>query len=292
MNSLFSSVLTMCLAAGWMVPGICILRLLLNRCPKKYLVLLWGMVAVRLICPVAAKSSLSLLPGNLAPAPGFPALSLWPMWLAGAAVMLLWGGVRLIRLKRRLAEAVWCAENVWLCDHLAAPFVMGFLHPRIYLPSGLDPEDARLVLAHEQTHIRRRDSLWKAAAYVLLSVYWFHPLLWLAYWLFCRDVELACDEQVVSGLPPAARRSYANLMITCAAPGAPVPGFGSWGLKTRIRAVLGYRKPPEWALPVFILALILAAACFLTDAKPAYSQTVHSAASRFFRELNQVASGK
>lgn len=292
MNALFSRILTMCLAAGWMVPGLCILRLLLNRCPKKYLVLLWGMVAFRLICPVAAKSSLSLLPGNLTPAPGLSALSLWPVWLAGAAAMLLWGGIRLFRLKRRLEEAVWCAENIWLCDHLTEPFVMGILHPRIYLPSGMGQEDAQLVLAHEQAHIRRRDSLWKAVAYVLLSVYWFHPLLWLAYWLFCRDVELACDEQVASGLTPAGRRKYAALMITCAAPQAPVPGFGSWGLKTRLRAVLGYRKPPKWALPVFILALILAAACFLTDAKPAYSQTVQSAASQFFQELNQVASGK
>lgn len=292
MSALFARILTMCFAAGWMVPGICILRLLLSRCPKRYLVLLWGMVAVRLICPVAAKSSLSLLPENPASVPGLSTLSLWPMWLAGAAVMLLWGGIRLFYLKRRLASAVWYTENVWLCDHLTAPFVMGVLYPRIYLPSGLDPEDARLVLAHERTHVRWRDSLWKTAAYVLLSLYWFHPLLWLAYWLFCRDVELACDEQVASALSPAARRSYANLLITCAVPGAPVPGFGSRGLKTRIRAVLSYRKPPGWALPVFILALVLAAACFLTDAKPAYSQTVHSAATRFFRELNQVASGK
>ena len=206
--------------------------------------------------------------------------------------MLLWGGIRIFRLKRRLEEAAWCAGNIWLCDHLTEPFVMGVLRPKIYLPSGMNREDAQLVLAHEQAHIRRRDSLWKAVAYVLLSVYWFHPLLWLVYWLFCRGVKLTWDERVPPVLTPEGLRKYSSRRTPCAAPKAPVPGFGSWGLKTRLRAVLGYRKPPKWALPVFVVALILAAACFLTDAKPAYSQTVQSAASQFFQELNQVASGK
>lgn len=287
MNALFSRMLTMCLAAGWMVPALCLLRLVLSRCPRRYVVLLWGMVALRLLCPVTVKSRLSLVPRGLSSVPA--ALPLCAAWLTGVAIMPLWGGIRLYRLRRKLAEAVWWKENVWRCDHLPAPFVMGFVHPRIYLPSDLQPEDAALVLAHERAHIRRGDTVWKALAYVLLSVYWYHPLLWLAYWLFCQDVELACDEKVVSELTPAERRRYAGLMITCAAPNAPVPGFGSHGLKTRIHTVLCYRKPPRWATPVFLAVLVVASVCFLTDARPAYSPSVHSAADQFFQELTAIA---
>lgn len=292
MNALFSRMLAMCLAAGWMVPALCVVRLLLTRCPKRYAVRLWGMVALRLLCPVTVKSRLSLLPRSLPAAPASTALPLGAVWLAGAAVMLLWGGLRLYRLRTRLTEAAWWKENVWRCDHLPAPFVMGLVHPKIYLPSDLPEADAALVLAHERAHVRRCDSVWKALAYVLLSVYWFNPLLWLAYWLFCRDVELACDESVAAGLTPVERRRYAGLMITCAAPDAPVPGFGSYGLKARIRTVLGYRKPPRWAAPAFAVALIISAVCFLTDAKPAYSPAVHSATDQFFQQLTAIAAEK
>lgn len=292
MKTMFSRMLTMCLAAGWMVPVLCLLRLLLSGCPKKYRVLLWSTVALRLVCPVTVQSRLSLLPRELTSVPISPAPPLWAAWLTGTAVMLLGGFVRLFRLKRKLAEAVWCGKNVWCCDHLPAPFVLGFVRPKIYLPSSLRPDEAVLVLAHEQAHEARLDALWKLVAYLLLSVYWFNPLLWLAYRLFCQDVELACDERVASELSPEARRKYAHVMISCAAPGAPVPGFGSSGLKTRIRAVLGYRRPSRWALPSFVAAMVVAATCFLTEAKLDDAYLVESAANQFFQELNEIASDR
>lgn len=203
-------------------------------------------------------------------------------------LVLACGGFRLLRLKRRLGEAVHLRGNLWLCDHLPGAFVMGVLHPKIYIPSDLQPEAMALVIAHERTHIRRGDVLWKGIAYVLLSIYWFHPLLWLAYLLFCRDVELACDQAATAGLSQAARREYAQALVSCAAPAAPVPGFGSHILKERIHTILDDRKPPRWAVPAFLVAFLLLAACFMTNAKPRYSPQVTAAVGQFLEELAAV----
>lgn len=127
--------------------------------------------------------------------------------------------------------------------------------------------------------------MWKGIAYVLLSIYWFHPLLWLAYLLSCRDVELACDQAVTVGLSWEERREYAEALVSCAAPAAPVPGFRSRSLKERIRAILDNRKPPRWAVPAFLAAFCLLAACFMTNAKPRYNPQVTAAVGQFFEDL-------
>lgn len=292
MKTLLSRMLSMCLRAGWMVPVLCTLRFLLAKCPKKLTLLLWAALGLRLICPMTVKTGISILPQRLTTAPVPLSGLLGVVWMSGTAAMLLLGSIRLHRLKAKLAEAALCGKNVWLCDYLPVPFVLGVIHPRIFLPSSLRPEEAVLVLAHEQAHVERYDALWKLLAYLLLCVYWFNPLLWLAYWLFCQDVEMACDEKVAAQLTPEARRKYANVMISCASPGAPVPGFGGRGLKARIRAVLGYREPPKWAVPALVLALMVVSVFFLADGGADRSQALHSAADRFFQELYTVASGK
>lgn len=290
MTRLFTRVLEMGMVSGWMVLPVCLLQFLLRRCPKKYAVYLWAMVAVRLVCPATVQSRLSLVPHQLEAAPqGLVSLPLGAIWLTVAILMLLFGGIRLYRLTRRLKEAVLWKDNVWLCDHLPAPFVLGVRRPRIYLPSDLTPEAAELVLVHEREHIRRRDALWKILAYTLLCVYWFHPLLWLAYRLFSMDVELACDQAAAAKLDGKKRQKYAELMILCAAPAAPVPGFGSHGLKKRIYTVLGYREPSRWSLPVFIAAVALAGVCFLTSPMANSESPVEDAAGQFFSQLDSVA---
>ena len=171
----------MALAAGWMVLPICVLRWLLQRCPRKYLVLLWVPVAMRLCLPLQIQSTVSLVPTALSRMSYEPSQRFLFLWLAGTGCVLACGGFRLLRLKRRLGEAVHLRGNLWLCDHLPGAFVMGLLHPKIYIPSDLQPEAMALVIAHERAHIRRGDVLWKGIAYALLSIYWFHPLLWLGF---------------------------------------------------------------------------------------------------------------
>mgnify|MGYP005850353405 FL=1 len=278
----------MALAAGWMVLPICVLRWLLQRCPRKYLVLLWVPVAMRLCLPLQIQSTVSLVPTALSRMSYEPSQRFLFLWLAGTGCVLACGGFRLLRLKRRLGEAVHLRGNLWLCDHLPGAFVMGLLHPKINIPSDLQPEAMALVIAHERAHIRRGDVLWKGIAYVLLSIYWFHPLLWLAYLLFCRDVELACDQAATARLSRAARREYAQALVSCAAPAAPVPGFGSHLLKERIHTILDDRKPPRWAVPAFLVAFLLLAACFMTNAKPRYSPQVTAAVGQFLEELAAV----
>ena len=290
MTGLFTRALKMAMVSGWIVLPVCLLRHILRRCPKKYTVCLWALVAVRLVCPVTVHSSLSLIPQRLELAASkLATLPLGAIWLTGMGAMLLLGFFRLLRLTRRLKEAVLWKDNVWVCDYLPTPFVLGVLRPKIYLPSCLTPEDAQLVLAHEREHVRRLDALWKILAYGLLCAYWFHPLLWLAYWLFGMDVELACDQATAAKLSGIKRQKYAELIIVWAAPAAPVPGFGSHGLKKRIRTVLGYRKASRWSLPVFLVTTALVAACFLTSPMSGMDAPVQEAVGQFFSQLDTVA---
>lgn len=158
MTGLFTRALKMAMVSGWIVLPVCLLRHVLHRCPKKYTVCLWALVAVRLVCPVTVRSSLSLIPQRLELAASkLATLPLGAIWLAGMGTMLQLGFFRLLRLTRRLKEAVLWKDNVWVCDYLPTPFVLGVFRPKIYLPSCLKPEDAQLVLAHEREHIRRLD---------------------------------------------------------------------------------------------------------------------------------------
>ena len=236
MTDLFIELLNRSIAAGWLVLAVLAARLLLRRAPRWSRVLLWGLVAVRLVCPVTLESIFSLLPTgqtvspdigmqrtpaitsgvtainnavnpvlqhSFAPQPAASAnpLQIWlalaaVIWAVGAAGMLLYALVSWLRLRRRLATAVRLRDNIFQSERIDTPFVLGMLRPRIYLPFRLSEEHLDSVIAHEQAHIRRGDHWWKPLGFVLLAVYWFHPQLWLAYWLFCRDIEGACDEKV------------------------------------------------------------------------------------------------
>lgn len=274
MTGLFTRALKMAMVSGWIVLPVCLLRHVLHRCPKKYTVCLWALVAVRLVCPVTVRSSLSLIPQRLELAASkLATLPLGAIWLAGMGTMLQLGFFRLLRLTRRLKEAVLWKDNVWVCDYLPTPFVLGVFRPKIYLPSCLTPEDAQLVLAHEREHVRRLDPMWKI----------------LAYGLFGLDVELACDQATAAKLNSKKRQKYAELIITWAAPAAPVPGFGSHGLKKRIRTVLGYRKASRWSLPVCLVTACLVAICFLTSPMSSIDAPVQEAVGQFFAQLDTVA---
>lgn len=190
------------------------------------------------------------------------------VWLAGAAVMLLYALISWLRLRRRVSAAMSVGEGVWICDEAASPFILGLFRPRIYLPSALAPENTKHVLAHERAHLSRRDHWWKAVGYVLLAVYWFQPLCWLAYALLCRDIELACDEKVVKR-PGVDRKAYSNALLACAVKRSGITvcplAFGEVSVRSRVKSVLNYRKPAFWIILAALLACAVLAVCFLTD---------------------------
>ena len=191
------------------------------------------------------------------------------LWIAGMGILLAHSLVSYIRLRRRVRTAVRLEESVYVSEFADTPFILGLVRPRIYLPSGMPEEMRSPVLAHEQAHLRRRDNLWKLCGYALLCVYWFHPLIWVAYTLFCRDMELACDESVIKEYDAHGRRMYSEALLACsidrhAAISYPL-AFGEVGVRERIRSVIQYKKPAFWAIVAAMAACIAVAICFLTD---------------------------
>ncbi|MCM1120231.1 MAG: M56 family metallopeptidase [bacterium] len=219
-----------------------------------------------------------VLDSSLAPAPGdsVTPLQVWffvggLVWAAGLAVFLGYALLSYLRLRRKVGEAVLSADQVYVCDAVRSPFILGVVRPRIYLPSDIDRAQMEYVLAHERAHLKRGDHWWKPLGYLLLAVYWFNPLVWVAYILFCRDIELACDEKVISRLNLDERKAYSNALVdrstgrrmVMACPVA----FGEVGVKERVKAVLHYRKPTFWLIVAAVLAMGIVAVCFLTDPK-------------------------
>ena len=191
------------------------------------------------------------------------------IWLAGMGLMLVYAAESWLRIRRRVAPSVHIGNQVWLCDHIDTPFILGIFQPRIYLPSGLNGRDADFVLAHEQSHLKRKDHWWKPLGFLLLSIYWFNPVLWAAYILLCRDIEMACDEKVVKELELDEKKAYSTVLLNCSLPRHMIAAcplaFGEVGVKNRVRKVLNYKKPAFWIVLISVILCIAAAVCLLTD---------------------------
>lgn len=315
MEAMFLQLVNLSMTAGWLVLAVLALRLLLRRAPKSILCAMWGLVGLRLLCPVSIESPLSLIPSvqtlpetaltaaqpeiysgvavidrvvnpvlanALAAAPGEsvnPAQVLagvlpW-IWLLGMVGMLGYALFTTLRLRRRVSTAVRLEQGVKQSEYVKTPFVLGLIHPTIYLPFHMESADAVHVLAHERAHIRRGDPWWKMLGFVLLAIYWFHPLMWVAYFFLCRDMEAACDESVIRGFSREERQGYAEalLRLSVAVPalhGCPL-AFGEVGVKGRIKRVINYKKPGFWIVTAAVLAAIVVAVCFLTS--PAAEKT-------------------
>ncbi|MCM1189591.1 MAG: M56 family metallopeptidase [bacterium] len=311
MDLIFVNLLNRSIAAGWLILAVIVLRLLLRNAPKRLCCVLWGIVALRLICPFSLESAFSLIPsaevispaavryadkpvidsgvslidsalnpaaGLLAPEPGASVNPLAVrmelagiLWGIGLVCMLLYATVSFGRLKKRVREAVPSGDNIWICDAVESPFILGIVRPRIYLPSSLAAGQTEYVLAHEYAHIKRKDPWWKLLGYLLLCVYWFHPLVWAAYFLLCRDIELACDEKVVRKMGLAEKKAYSTALVDLSAAKSGMSvcplAFGEVGVKERVRAVLRYKKPAFWVTAAAALAVIAVAVCFLTNPK-------------------------
>ena len=191
------------------------------------------------------------------------------IWAAVGSALLLYGLISALRLRFRVREAMHLRENIWLCDTVTSPFLLGIVRPRIYLPSGMEEGQMNYVLAHEHAHLRRLDHIWKPLGYLLLAVHWFNPLVWLAYWLFCRDIETACDQRVVRGWNTEDRKAYSAALLACSQGRRMVlvcpVAFGEVGVKARIKAVLNDKKPAFWVVLAAVLVCAAVAVCFLTD---------------------------
>ena len=221
---------------------------------------------------------------RFAPAPGTSVnpLYIWTavagiVWLVGVAVMAGYALLSSLRMRSVVREAVplesgaALPDNVWLCDEVRSPFILGIVRPKIYLPSGITREQMLCILAHEQAHVERLDHCLKPFGWLLLSVYWFHPLVWIAYMLFCRDLELACDEKVVGGMDLDGRKAYSHALLACSLQRKMIfsypLAFGEIGVRERVKGILHYRKPAGWLAAVAVLACAAVAVCFLTDPK-------------------------
>ena len=193
------------------------------------------------------------------------------VWLIGVVGMLLYALISFLRLRHRVRASVLLEKGVYVCDDISDPFILGLIRPRICLPSGMDEQTRAYVLSHECAHLKRFDHIWKPLGFLLLSVYWFNPLLWLAYVLLCRDIELACDEKVVKELDDAGKAAYSEALVTASVSRRSIAAcplaFGETGVKSRVKSVLNYKKPAFWIILVAILACIAVAICFLTMPK-------------------------
>ena len=310
MSGIFLKLLNLSISASWLVLVVLALRLVLKRAPKWVNVLLWGMVALRLMLPFSIESALSLIPSaetlspevvQFDPAPTItsgvelidnavnPSLSesfaaaplasvnplyVWTylagwVWLIGLGAMLLYALVSYLRLRRRVSVSLCVRENIYLCDAISSPFILGVVKPRIYLPSGLDEVQRQNVLSHERAHLARRDHWWKPLGFALLAVYWFNPLLWLAYTLLCRDIELACDERVLCGMDAGQVKDYSSALLACSVPRrmlAACPlAFGEVGVGARVKNALRYKKPAFWVVAASVAVCVVVAVCFLTN---------------------------
>ncbi len=311
MSELFLEIVNRSIAASWIVIAVLILRFCLKKAPKWVNVLLWGIVAVRLIFPFSIESALSLIPSaetvspsimmetapsvqtgvpaldqvinlvidhSLSPAPGASAnpLQIWisvmaAVWLAGAAALLLYSAISCWRLRRRVREAVILRDNIFQSENAGSPFVLGIIQPKIYLPYSVDSGALAYVIAHEQAHIRRGDHWWKPLGFLLLTVHWFNPLLWLGYILLCRDIELACDEKVIREMGSEQRADYTQALVSCSVSRRSIAAcplaFGEVGIKERVKSVMNYKKPAFWIVLASAVVCAVAAVCFLTNPK-------------------------
>lgn len=304
----FSHILNMSIAASWVVFAVILLRFLLRKTPKWISVALWGIVAVRLLLPFSMESTFSLIPSAQtvpeellkyegvqldAPAhldvvsnPVFSGdvsvelgqtidrvqvhlVNLTSIWLWGIAIMMLYTIISYWNLHRKVKTAVLYKHNIFQSEYVNSPFVLGIIKPKIYLPFHLEEQDMKHVIAHEQAHIRRKDHWWKPFGFLLLTIHWFNPVIWLGYMLFCGDMELACDEKVIRELSAEQRADYSQALLTCSVKQYRIAAcplaFGEVGVKDRVKSILNYKKPAFWMVMLAIVVSVIFALCFMTN---------------------------
>ncbi len=331
MDEIFLKILNMSITASWLILAVLLLRFALKKAPKWIAVLLWGIVALRLLVPFSFESALSLIPSAetfsahniryetpaissgipavnnavnpvlgeaFAPNPGTSVnpLYVWTfvvsaIWLIGIAAMLLYAVISYVRVRRSIAERVPYEGNIFLCDHVKSPFILGLVRPQIYLPSSMDTVAMEPVIAHEKAHLARRDHWWKPMGFLILTVHWFNPLCWIAYVLLYRDIELACDEKVIRQMDLDGKKQYSTALLECSTGRRLVTicplAFGEIGVKERVGNILNYKNPALWIIVVAVVAYAVVTVCFATNPKQDMSQEQHTVQVRITEVENR-----
>lgn len=307
MSKIFTDIFNMSVAASWAILAVLVFRLIFKRSPKFIYCILWGIVGIRLTVPFFPSSRISIIPSavtvvpsNQAQAPHFqsgvgtldsvvneyidihypsangtstaqvtPTDIISYIWIGVAFLFILYAIISYIRLKRRVSSAILISDNVFESERVSSPFVLGLISPKIYLPINMDEDKVRSVLLHERAHIKRRDNIVKPIAFILLSVHWFNPLVWLSYILLCKDIEMACDEKVIKVMTPLERADYSEQLLSLGNVRKTLTvsplAFGEVNVKGRIKSVLSYKKPAFYIVIATLIALLTLAVCLLTN---------------------------
>lgn len=314
MANIFVDFLNISITASYIILAVILVRIIFKKIPRKFICALWAIAGIRLVLPISIESALSLIPSaetipndiamlnNPEISSGIPVLnsvvnpvisetfapqvgaSANPLqilteigaivWVAGIAAILIYGIISYIRVKKSVSTAVLHDGNVMQCETVKSPFILGIFKPKIYLPFGMDDDTRNHVVAHENAHLKRRDHWIKPLGFLILAVYWFNPLVWIAYVMLCRDIEMACDEKVVAEMDGESRKAYATALLECSVNRRRIAAcplaFGEVGLKERIKGVMSYKKPAFWVVILAVIACIVAAVCFLTNPEKEY----------------------
>ncbi len=308
MSEFFLNIVNMSISASWIVLAVLLLRLLLKKAPKWINGILWGIVGLRLIMPFSFESIFSLIPSSetISKAPDSPrphfesgvtiidnqvndylgehyyevvtrptghfadiTTILTIVWIVGIVLLLAYTIISYSRVKNKIGTAVLLRDNIYQSENVISPFVLGIIKPKIYLPFNMNEQDMEHVIAHEQAHINRKDHWWKPLGFLILTLHWFNPLMWLGYVLLCRDIELACDEKVIKELNTEQKADYSQALLNCSVNCRMIAAcplaFGEVGVKDRVKSILNYKKPAFGIIVVAIIASIAVAVCFLTN---------------------------
>ncbi len=311
MSEIFIKILNMSIGAGWLILAAILIRFILRKAPKWCVCLLWGLVALKLIIPFSPESDLSLIPSNevipenittqihpqihsgisyinsvvnpVIEAELSPRIedSVNPLqavtgiasvvWCIGMISCLVYATVSYFVLKAKVRISKPVKENIYACDEVKSPFILGMFRPMIYVPSGISNEVLVYVVAHEKAHLKRGDQFWKPVGFIILSVYWFNPLCWIAYILLCRDIEAACDEKVIKGKDGDYISSYSRALLDCSIQRKIIAicplSFGETNVRRRIKGILNYKRPALWIIIISLIVCLIVAVCFLTKKK-------------------------
>lgn len=318
MGEIFLKALNMSITANWMVLAVIAVTLIFKRIPKWINCLLWGLAGLRLILPFSFESIFSLAPSAdaldesilISQTPSIdsgipiinqtvnPALSqgfapdntassapmqifmfiLSVVWLAGIAAMLIYGAVSYIKIKRKTSESINLKDNIYYCDNIDTPFILGIIKPKIYIPSGMDESYIDYIISHESAHLKRKDHIWKPLGFLILSFYWFNPVLWAAYILLCRDIEKACDEKVIKNMDAEDKKCYSEAIVASSTHRRMIMArplaFGEVGVKARIKNMSSYKKPTLWIIIAAVILSVILSVCFLTNPKTTKLQNI------------------
>ncbi|MBQ8404598.1 MAG: M56 family metallopeptidase, partial [Clostridia bacterium] len=306
MEKMFLDFVNVSVSSVWLVLAVLLLRLILKKAPKSIICALWAVVGLRLILPFNIESPISLVPSaevfpeeflyaaepkidtgfealdnvlnpviaeTLAPSPGVSAnptqlnAIIFPIiWAVGVGLILIYMLISFLRVKYKVREAALFYENIWMCDNIDTPFILGIIRPKIYVPSSMTAENGIYVIAHEKAHIKRLDYVWKPLGFLVLALHWFNPAMWVAYVMFCRDIEFACDEKVIRLIGAEKKQEYSTALLNLSAPkhiiSACPLAFGENGVKARIKGVLNYKKPAFWVILVAVVLAVAAVVAF------------------------------